>query len=108
MRINNQLPSRPLKKTLILCCARSSRSNVLAKYASLAAFSRALTLSLLSSLQSALFINLLVTHWRYFISRSVCRDALIHLLYESLMYWVARPRREPSFYDNESIEPATV
>ncbi len=71
MRINNQLPSRLLKKTHIFVFHQPA-SNSLA----------------------------------YFISRSVCRDALIHLLYESLMYWVARPRREPSFYDNESIEPA--
>jgi hypothetical protein len=53
-------PSRPLKKTHILRCARSSRYNVLAKYASARRFFARLGSEIfLSSLQSGFFINLL-------------------------------------------------
>jgi hypothetical protein len=50
-----------MKKTHILRCARSSRYNVLAKYASARRFFARLGSEIfLSSLQSGFFINLLV------------------------------------------------
>jgi hypothetical protein len=52
------VPSRLLKKTHILRCARSSRYNVLAKYASARRFFARLGSEIfLSSLQSGFFIN---------------------------------------------------